>query len=312
MKIVFLGSGAFGLPSIEALKESHEIVAVVSQPDRKAGRGGKLSPTPISAWTQEHLPKAPLLTPESLNTPEIIRQLHGYEADAWVVIAYGQKLSNELLRLHDPNPIFAINLHGSLLPRHRGAAPIHAAILAGDDQVGNSVITVVEKMDAGDVLGQTVRVRDPMATAGELHDTLAEDGPAALLEVISAHESGTLQRISQDPAAVTLAPKMNKKDGIMDWSQTAPNLQQHVHGFNPWPGATTSLDGEVLKVLRAKPDDQQTEQPPGVLLDPMSGLVSCGESTTLRLIEVQPPGKRPMTFDAFARGRKLSPGSQFG
>lgn len=312
MRLVFLGSGAFGIPSIKALSQRHELVAIVTQPDRKAGRGGHLTPTPIAQWATDHTPDTPIFKPESINEPDSIRTLHGLNADAWIVIAYGQKLSNELLKIDASEPILAINLHGSILPRHRGAAPINAAILAGDKAVGNSVITVVEKMDAGDVLAQTSRPRDPAMTAGELHDLLSEDGPAALLEVLDRAQAGTLTRTAQDPALVTLARKMSKADGIIDWHRPADEIQRRIHAFNPWPGASTTYDGQPLKLLRAELTTPESQQSPGTLIDPGSGSVACGDGSAVRLLEVQPAGGRAMAFDAFARGRQMSAGVRFG
>jgi methionyl-tRNA formyltransferase len=182
MRIVFLGSGAFGLPTLQHLAARHTVVGVVTQPDKPAGRGSKLTPTPIGAWAAEHLPGTPLIKPEKINTPEVRDLVRSWECDAWVVIAFGQKLGPTLLADR-----FAINLHASLLPRWRGAAPINHAILAGDTVTGNSVITLADRMDAGLVLGQSRRPIEPAQTTGELHDLLATDGPALVEQVLAEH-----------------------------------------------------------------------------------------------------------------------------
>jgi methionyl-tRNA formyltransferase len=212
VNIVFFGSGAFGLPTLQSLAKHHTIAAVVTQPDRKAGRGKALTPTPIGAWAAEHLPGVALHKPDNANEPAVrdaIRAHADKAADlAWVVIAFGQKLSPELLADR-----FAVNLHASLLPRWRGAAPINAAVLAGDRETGNSVITLADRMDAGLVLGQSRRPIGPTQTAGELHDLLAEDGAPLVLEVLERHADRVLEPSTQDADLVTLAPKMKKSTG---------------------------------------------------------------------------------------------------
>ncbi|HVZ95061.1 MAG TPA: methionyl-tRNA formyltransferase, partial [Phycisphaerales bacterium] len=193
MKLLFLGSGEFGLPTLKALAAHHEVLAVVSQPDRPAGRHRRLTPTPIAAWAAEHRSNTPLFKPEDINTPDVISRLHALEADAWVVIAFGQKLSRTLV-----DDRFVINLHASLLPRWRGAAPINHAMLAGDAETGNSVITIAERMDAGFVLGQSKKPITVELTAGELHDLLASDGPALIEQVLAAHANHSLRPVTQD------------------------------------------------------------------------------------------------------------------
>ena len=314
MRLVFLRSGAFGLPTQDALAcgepaRAHEVVMVVTQPDRPAGRGGRLTPTPAGAWAAEHLPGVPLLKPERVNEPGVVGQIRGVEADAWVVIAFGQKLGRPLLADR-----FAINLHASRLPRWRGAAPINAAILAGDAATGNSVITLAERMDAGLVLGQSEREIGPATTAGELHDLLAADGPGLVLRVLAEHASGALQALEQDEALVTLAPKLSRADSWVDFRATAEECRRRINGLSPWPGVQAMLDGLPLKLLRAQAE-RRGEMPathaittiPGTLLDPAAGLIACGRGV-LRLLEVQPANKRAMAWADFARGRALGAG----
>src|SRR5262249_11900418 len=205
VKLIFLGSGEFGLPTLKALAAHHHLLAVVSQPDRPAGRHRRLTPTPIAAWATEQLADAPLFKPEDINTRETISSLHALGADAWVVIAFGQKLSRPLVENR-----FVINLHASLLPRWRGAAPINHAILAGDAETGNSVITIADRMDAGFVLGQSKRPITPELGAGELHDLLASDGPALIEQVLGAYGNHSLRPITQDESLVTRARKLSR------------------------------------------------------------------------------------------------------
>lgn len=309
MDLVYFGSGAFGLPTLQHLASRHRILAVVTQPDRPAGRGGALTPTPIGAWAAEHLPQAPLLKPEKVNAPEVVARIRGAGAAAWVVIAFGQKLGRALL-----DGVFAVNLHASLLPRWRGAAPINAAILAGDTTTGNSVITLADRMDAGLVLGQSTRPIDPLATAGELHDLLAADGPPLVESVLAGFAGGTLRPREQDESLVTIAPKLSKSDGWIDFAESADACRRRIHGLTPWPGVTARFRGEPIKLLRAESVPAgagaagPAPVPPATITDPAVGLVACGGGTHLRLLEVHPPGKRPMAWPEFARGRRVEAG----
>lgn len=302
--IVFFGSGAFGVPTLRAL--AGRLVGVVTQPDRPAGRGGKLTPTPVAQFAAESLPGVPILKPEKVNVPEVAAQIRSWPADVWMVIAFGQKLGKDLLADR-----FAINLHASLLPRWRGAAPINAAILAGDKQTGNSVITLAERMDAGEVLGQSRREIPPTMTAGELHDALAADGPVLVAEVLEQFRAGTLRREAQDESRVTLAPKLVKADGALDWSRDADECRRRINGLSPWPGVTVHLAGEQLKLVRAstRSGDEGPAQP-GELVNAEAGLFRCGGTDLLHVLEVQPAGKRAMAWADFARGRRLAGGER--
>ena len=305
MDVVFFGSGAFGLPTLERLASAHNVTAVVTQPDRKAGRGARLTPTPIGAWAGEHLAGVPLLKPERVGHPDVIGRVRACPADAWVIIAYGQKLPPALLADR-----FAINLHASLLPRWRGAAPINWAILEGDPETGNSVITLADRMDAGLVLGQSRRAIEPAHTTGELHDLLAQDGPDLVQRVLDEHGAGRLTPIEQDESLVTHARKLSKEDARMDFARPAEVCRNRIHGLNPWPGVVVGCEGQALKLLRAEAIDApaQEDGAPGSVVDTREGVVRCAPGSALRLLEVQPSGKRPMPWADFARGRDLTPG----
>ena len=302
MRVVYFGSGAFGVPTLRVLAERHEVLAVVTQPDRPAGRGKGLSPTPIAAAAEASMPDVPVLKPDRVNEAEVRERIRALEVDAWVVIAFGQKLGQRLLEDR-----FAINLHASLLPRWRGAAPINAAMVAGDTETGNSVITLAEEMDAGLVLGQSRRSIEPHQTAGELHDLLAEDGPELVSRVLAQHEDGALEPQEQDASAMTLAPKMSKADGWIDFSKSAEACRARVHGLTPWPGVGIELGGVVLKLRRVAAEANGRNATPGTVLD-ADGLIACGDGA-LRLLEVQPAGKKPMAFSAFANGREIAVGA---
>ncbi|MEM1329670.1 MAG: methionyl-tRNA formyltransferase [Planctomycetota bacterium] len=309
MRVLFLGAGAFGLPSLRALSEHHELVGVVTQPDRPAGRGKSPTPSPIGRWAQTDsgLPVDRVFKPESINEPATRDALRALDADAWVVIAYGQKLGAELL-----DGMFAINLHGSLLPRWRGAAPINWAILGGDPEAGNTVITLAERMDAGLMLGESRRPLDPSLTAGELHDLLSEDGVAPVLETLDRHASGSLQPESQDESLVTHARKLSRADGWVNFAEPAEACRRRVHGLTPWPGVSARFRGEDLKLLRVdvEEDSETTGGEPGTIVHAAHGLVRCGQGV-LRLVEVQRPGKRPGTWKDFANGARPEAGERF-
>ena len=297
MKLVFLGSGEFGIPTLAALTQHHDVAMVVSQPDRPAGRGGKLTPTPISAYAQEHLAEVPLLKPQNINEPDITAQVRAVNADAWVVIAFGQKLGKPLL-----DGIFAVNLHGSILPRWRGAAPINWAVIEGDPLVGNSAITLADRMDAGLVLGTTSRPLEPQWTAGELHDILSADGPDLILSVLAKHAARTLSGDPQDESKVTKALKLGRQHGWVDFTRTAEHCRRWIHGMTPWPGVKAEISGSRVKLLRTQVAAQShNDRAPGTLLN-TDGMIACGDNTILQLLELQPEGKKPMTWAAYCNG----------
>lgn len=307
MRIAFLGSGEFGLPTLRALTQRHDVVGVVSQPDRPAGRGGKLTPTPISDWVRRESPSIPLIRPEDVNQPDIVAAVHAWRPDAMVIIAFGQKLSPALL-----GNVFAINLHASLLPRWRGAAPINWAILAGDAVTGNSVISIAERMDAGLVYAQSRRDVTPAMTAGQLHDALSSDGPELILRVLADHAKGTAVGAVQDESLKTRALKLSREMAVVDFAKPADACRCTINGLSPWPGVTVRFRDEPLKLLRAQPAPQgvssNSQKVPGALADADTGLVHCAPGTMVQLLEVQPAGKRPMPWADFARGRRVAAG----
>ncbi len=301
MKIVFLGSGAFGVPTLERLAAQHTITGIVTQPDRRVGRGKNLTPTPIGQWAAEYLPNVPMAKPEKINTDEARETIRGWESDAWVVIAYGQYLGSKLIADR-----FAINLHGSRLPRWRGAAPINAAIVAGDSISGNSVITIAKEMDAGFVLGQSERLIEPTMTASELHNALSLDGPDLMLKVLADHAKGQVRMEKQDEGLVTVAPKMLKSDGWIDFANSAA-CRCRINGLSPWPCVAVEHRSQVLKVLRAQSAGTDSQEVPGTIVDAGAGIVACGAGV-LQLLEVQPAGKKPMSWQAYSNGRQVKDG----
>ncbi|MGJ8635516.1 MAG: methionyl-tRNA formyltransferase [Phycisphaerales bacterium] len=301
MKLVFLGSGAFGVPTLEALSRDHTITGIVTQPDRRVGRGKNSTATPVGQWASEHLPEVPIAKPEKINTDEARDLVRGWAADAWVVIAYGQYLGQKLIADR-----FAINLHGSRLPRWRGAAPINAAIVAGDSISGNSVITIAKEMDAGAVLGQSERLIEHSMTASELHNALSNDGPELMLKVLNEFENNALRMTEQDEGLVTVAPKMLKSDGWIDFVDS-DQCRCRVNGLSPWPCVAVEHRGQALKVLRAECSDSESQEVAGTIVDAAEGLVACDRGV-LRLIEVQPAGKKAMGWQDYANGRQVKNG----
>lgn len=307
MKILFLGSGEFGLPTLQSLAREHTIVGVVTQPDRPAGRGGQLKPTPIGEFAATL--NVPLWKPEKINEPEIAADIRALNADAWVVIAFGQKLGKALL-----DGVFAINLHASRLPRWRGAAPINAAILAGDPITGNSIITLADRMDAGLVLAQDQRPIEPQHTAGELHDLLAQDGVALVRRVLEQHSPGEIHGAAQDESLVTIAPKLSKGDGWVDFTGPAEVCRRRVHGLTPWPGVTVTREKKLdqpIKLGRVEViEAHHQQQDVGTLVDAERGIIACGTGA-VRIVELQPAGKRMMAWDEFARGNRPQRGERW-
>ena len=305
MDVVFLGSGAFGLPTLEMLARDHLVTGIVTQPDRKAGRGGKMTPTPIGAWAAEHLPDVPIIKPEKINTDESRSIVRAWSADAWVIIAYGQYLGQMLIADR-----WAINLHGSQLPRWRGAAPINAAIVAGDSVTGNSVITIDKEMDAGAVLAQSQRVIEPDQTAAMLHDALSNDGPDLVASVLKQRFNGRETYLTQDPNLVTIASKMSKSDGVVDFSMPARLVAARINGLNPWPSVSVGFREETIKINRVQPGQLTSQVEQGTIISADEGLVSCGDGGTIELLMVQAQGKRSMDWKAFANGRSIESGER--
>lgn len=298
MDVVFLGSGAFGVPTLAMLSRDHRVTGIVTQPDRKAGRGGRVTPTPIGVWAGEHLPDVPMIKPDNINTDRARSLVRSWAADAWVVIAYGQYLGQSLLADR-----WAINLHASRLPRWRGAAPINAAIVAGDLVSGNSIITIDREMDAGAVLAQSQRAIGPDMTAAMLHDALSDDGPDLVTRVLEQRANRTETYTTQDPSLVTIAPKMSKSDGVVDFAQPARLVAARINGLNPWPSVSVRFQDETIKITRVKPSEVESQQDPGAVVSPDKGLVVCGDNRCIELLRVQPQGKREMDWRSFANGR---------
>ncbi len=305
MKLVFLGSGEFGLPTLQRLAGRHEIAAVVTQPDRPAGRQRKLTPTPIASWAQASGLR--LFKEENVNTEAFVGMIRELQPDASVVIAFGQKLGEPLVAALGG---LAVNLHASLLPKFRGAAPINWAILAGEKQTGVSVISLAQRMDAGVVYATASTPIDPLETAGELHDRLSVMGPDVIEKVLSDFIHGQLQGQPQDESLASRAAKFSKADGYVDFRATADEVRRRVHGLTPWPGVQMTWVQkdqrlQPLSILRVAAEPGRFDGEPGVILEHQRVAVADG---SVRLLEVQVPGSRAMTIEEFIRGRPMRPG----
>lgn len=294
MRIVFLGSGAFGIPTLEALAGRNEVVAVVSQPDKPAGRGKALTPTPIALRAAEL--GISVLKPEDINRSDVRDAVRALRADAWVVIAFGQKLSRELLE-----GVFAINLHGSLLPAYRGAAPIQRAVMDGCAETGVSVISLAERMDAGLVYATRTRPIGGSETSDEVHDALSLLGPEVIASVLAAHAAGALVGAVQDESKATRARKLSKSDGTVDLTaRDARSARAWINGLNSWPGCTVSVGGVQIKLLRVR--EASAEGLGGVAELGADGRVRA-VGGAIEILEVQPVGGKRMPFADFMRGR---------
>jgi methionyl-tRNA formyltransferase len=296
MRIIFLGSGEFGLPSLEHLLDCHEVPLVITQPDRPAGRGRQQAPTPIGAHAG--MAGIPCLKTPDANDPSVISRIDDLNPDVLVVIAFGQKLAPELLKGR-----LSVNLHASLLPRYRGAAPIHWAIINGDSTTGLSVITLADRIDAGDVLGMIETPIRSSETVGELHDRLAGLGPELLEQVLGEAKQGELQPVTQDEDAATHAPKLGRADGTVHFNQAAEAVRNRVHGLTPWPGCDIRFCDHQLRLLSVEvASSSDTNTNPGLLMK--DGTVAC-QPGSIRLIRIQSPGGRPMGFEDWLRGHAV-------
>lgn len=295
MRIVFAGTPAFAVPSFKALLAAdYEVVAVYTQPDRPAGRGQRLKPSPIKELALSYGLR--VLQPLTLRTETALEEFSCLQPDLLVVAAYGLIVPKDFLQTP---PLGAINVHASLLPRWRGAAPIQRAILAGDEETGVTIMQMVEKLDAGPILLQKVSPILPNETAGELHDRLAQLGSEVLLEALAAIAAGTIEPRLQEESLATYAAKLSREEARLDWMQPAWKLARAVRAFNPWPVAFTYFGDSMLKIWRAEAIERSVAEVPGTIISAKKTLeVATGEGC-LRLLEVQLPGGRPITAQAF-------------
>jgi methionyl-tRNA formyltransferase len=295
-RLIFMGSPEFALPSLKGLASRYQVVGVVTQPDRPAGRGRVLTPPPVKQLAAQL--GLPSIQPQRLKEPEVMSQLQVWAPDLIVVAAFGQILRPAVLDL----PRYGcLNVHASLLPRWRGAAPIQAAILSGDPETGVTIMRMDPGVDTGPILSQRSIPILPDDTADSLGQRLAQLGADLLIDTLPAHLEGSLVPRPQDSTQATLAPILKKEDGLLDFSQAAETLVRQVRAFHPWPGAYLPWHGAPLKVLRARQVDSAPGEPGQRLICAELPAVQTGRGW-LVLEQVQPAGKKPMTGTAFLRG----------
>jgi methionyl-tRNA formyltransferase len=302
LRLIFMGTPEFAVPTLlELVAHGHEITAVYTRPAKPAGRGMKLQPTPVEQEARRL--GIPVLTPTTLKTPEAEREFRAHDADAAVVVAYGMILPQAIL---DAPRLGCFNLHASLLPRWRGAAPIQRAIMAGDTETGVMVMKMYPGLDTGDVaMTERIAITDAM-TAADLHDALAPLGADLMVRAMDALERGELRLAKQSAEGVAYATKIEKAEARIDWSKPARAVLRHIHGLSPFPGAWCEMpiEGETrVKILRC--ELARGSGAPGELLDDRL-TVACGEGA-IRILELQRAGKASMKADEFLRGTPLKP-----
>lgn len=309
MRIIFIGSPHFAVPSLEAIHASdHEVVAVVTQPDRPVGRSLKVHSLPVKVSAQAM--NIPVLQPPTTRSQDFIDQISAFGPDILVVVAYGEILRRNVLEL---TPAGAVNLHASLLPKYRGAAPIPWAILNGETETGCTTMQMSLEMDAGPLYLQEKCIIHPTDTTEMLSRKLSELGAPLLTLTLDLIEKNAMAPIPQDISAITYAPKLKKEDGRVDWNHPATWISRQVRAFDPWPGTFSRIANTDLKFWLAQPVQDATVEKPGTVLNVLKHaiLVACGERTVLQLMEVQPESRPRMTAHEFAIGYRIKAGDSF-
>lgn len=320
MKLIFIGSADFAVPSLESVAREHGIELVITQPDRAGGRGMEPSYTPVKKKALEI--GAPIYQPEDINSRESLKEIERVDPEGFVLAAYGQKVKGELL----DKVKWPVNIHGSLLPNYRGAAPVNWAVIRGEEVTGVTTIIMDEGLDTGPVLMKKGTEIGDNETAGEVHDRLSEMGGKLILETLTGLEEGTVEPREQQ-GEPSFAPKLSKTDGLVDWSCESTVVHNRIRGTNPWPGAFSyyngdriglcrsrdlgKLDGEVLDDLPMGEHSKKTV--PGEIIDTgnMGLIVRCGGATAIKLNQVQPPSKSVMSGVDFVNGYHLEIGDRF-
>jgi methionyl-tRNA formyltransferase len=307
LRVVFFGTPDFAVPTLDALLQSrHPVVGVVTQPDRPRGRGQKKTDAPVKA--RALAAGLPILQPSDLKDAVFLRAFNGLQADIGVVAAYGRILTEAVLRIP---PLGLVNVHASLLPRHRGAAPVHRAIIAGDRETGVTIMRVVKALDAGPMLATATRRIHPDETSDAVEHDLARLGARLLVSTLDDLMSGRVNETPQDDAAATYARRLTKEDGVVDWSLPAVQVHNLIRGLHPWPHAFTFLAGTRIILLRSRPSTEKHTREPGTILESAGDRLVVGAGAgTIHLLQLQVEGKRAMTPREFLSGHHLSPGDR--
>lgn len=306
-RVIFMGTPAFSVPSLAALQQGgYDIVGVVTQPDRPAGRGRKLEASPVKLFAEQH--SLPILQPPTLKAPEAVDALAALHPDVIVVAAFGQILRPAVL---DMPPFGCINVHASLLPRWRGAAPVQAAILAGDQVTGSTIMRMEIGMDTGPILAQAALVIHADDTGDTLTHRLAQQGATLLAATLPRWLAGEITPLAQNDQLVTLCRPIRKEQGLLDWARPAAELARQVRAFNPWPAAQTTWQGQPFKILQAVALPEQAAEPGRVRSAEGRVIVGTGDGV-LWLQQVQMAGRSAVAAQDFARGQRDFIGSQLG
>lgn len=309
MKVIFMGTPDFSVGTLEALIEAgHEVVLAVTQPDKPKGRGKEMQFPPVKETAIAH--GIPVFQPERVRRPECIEELKKYPADVMVVVAFGQILPKEILEM---TTYGCINVHASLLPKYRGAAPIQWSIIRGESVTGVTTMQMDEGLDTGDMIQKTEIVMDEKETGGSLHDKLAAAGAKLCVRTLQALEDGTAVFEKQKESPTEYAGMLDKKLGEINWNQPAVEIERLIRGLNPWPSAYTAWDGKTMKIWEADVEDAGTDLAPGIITEVRKDtfLVQTGEGQ-LAVKSLQIPGKKRMETDAFLRGYKMEAGEKLG
>lgn len=309
LRIIFAGTPDFAARHLQALINSeHQIVGVYSQPDRPAGRGKKLKASEVKALALEH--DLPVFQPQSLKTDEALEELSSLNADIMIVVAYGLILPKAIL---DASRLGCLNVHGSILPRWRGAAPIQRAIWAGDQQTGVTIMQMDEGLDTGDMLHISRCPIDSTETSASLYTKLAELGPDALIDTINRLANGDITPEPQNDADANYAKKLSKDEANIDWSMDAEQIERNIRAFNPWPVCFTQMRGNTVKIYQANVVEQSGAAGTVLASDKNGIVVACGKHA-LSISELQPQGKKPMAINDFLNGRSdwVTPGTVLG
>ncbi|HVW83817.1 MAG TPA: methionyl-tRNA formyltransferase [Bryobacteraceae bacterium] len=302
MKVVFLGTPEFAVPTLERILEAgHGVLEVVTQPDRPKGRKQEMTPSPVKAAALRH--GLPVFQPERIRRAEAVEHLRALAPDVMVVVGYGQIIPQSII---DIAPLGIINVHASLLPELRGAAPIQWSIARGDKRTGVTTMRIDAGLDTGDIVEQWETAIGPEETAPELSARLAEAGASLLGRTLAGLCSGKVRPVPQDNARATLAPILKKEDGRIDWSRSAREIHNRIRGFQPWPGAYASFRGQSIHLWRSRLVPQRWDRPPGSLVHEGGVFAVGGDGAALELLEVQLEGRRKMPAEVFANGHRLT------
>jgi len=307
LRIVFFGTPQFAVPTFDALRDSrHAIAGAVTRADRPRGRGQKTSDAPIKARAREA--GTTVLQPEKLGDPDFLDRLRALNADLGVVIAYGRILTDAVLSI--PR-LGLINVHASLLPKYRGAAPVHRAIVAGETETGVTILRVVKALDAGPMLARAVRPIGPDETSDRVEPDLAALGARLLVRTVDTIADGIWREETQDDSQATYAPRLTREDGVVDWTRFASHIHNQIRGLRPWPHAFTFHDGARLILLGSSATAVTTDAAPGTIVEAAGDrLVVATGFGALRLLEVQAEGGRPMAVRDFLAGHRLAVGDR--